>query len=685
MSKSNAVVIDDPQILSRTTGVQRAYSVLHVKEITEDQDFYTVTGIATTPTVDRMRDIVDPLGATFAEEIPLLWQHSADKPVGTTRLGKPTKKGIPFSAKIPNVREAGVLRERIQEAIQSIKYRLVAAVSIGFNVLNKAYELLEDGGLRYLETEILELSLVTIPAQPDAVITGIKSIDTQLLAASGTRDRRVVHLAGFSAKANGREATSMNIPEQISSFESKRAASVARINAISEKAAADGRGKDGAEKEEFDNLSLEIETIDAELKDLRSLEKINVLNAKPIVQQKGSNGDGAMELRDPRSVVVLEKKLPPGIGFARLVGCIAAGKGDIYRSMQFAKQRFADDTKLQQVMDLYSRMTGPEIVARSAMITRAPIDVGTTTDTDFALPLVYATQLANEFIEFLRPATIIGRMPGLRRVPFNTRIPRQTGGGTAQWVGEGAPKPLTQQAFDSVSLGYMKLAVITVITEELARFSSPSAEMLIRDDLAKAVIHQMDWDFVDPDNAGVANVKPASISNGVTPLTTAGNSEANIRSDLGALLSAYATNNLGIKGLVLVMPTVTALRLSMMVNTLGQRSFPNISIEGGNLEGIPVITSENPGLTDSSANGRLVLAVNTNDILLADDGQVTIDVSREASVQMDSAPTNPPVAATVLQSFWQQNLIGIKAERFITWAKARSTAVVWTASVNWGE
>jgi predicted permease len=203
--------------------------------------------------------------------------------------------------------------------------------------------------------------------------------------------------------------------------------------------------------------------------------------------------------------------------------------------------------------------------------------------------------------------------------------------------------------------------------------------------LAKAVIHQMDWDFIDPDNAGTANVKPASITNGVTPLTTAGNSEANIRSDLGALLAQYANNNLGIAGLVLVMSATTALRLSIMVNTLGQRSFPNIGITGGTLEGIPVIVSENPGLTDSSANGRLVVAVNTNDILLADDGQVTIDVSREASLQMDSAPTNPPTASTVLQSLWQQNLIGIKAERFITWAKGRSTAVSWTASVNWGE
>jgi hypothetical protein len=122
-----------------------------------------------------------------------------------------------------------------------------------------------------------------------------------------------------------------------------------------------------------------------------------------------------------------------------------------------------------------------------------------------------------------------------------------------------------------------------------------------------------------------------------------------------------------------------------MVNALGQPSFPGITAQGGTFFGLPVVTSENSGLTDSSANGHVVVLVKASDILLADDGQVTIDVSREASVQMDDAPTNPPVAGTVFQSFWQQNLIGIKAERFITWAKARSTAVVQMGSVNWGE
>jgi len=69
--------------------------------------------------------------------------------------------------------------------------------------------------------------------------------------------------------------------------------------------------------------------------------------------------------------------------------------------------------------------------------------------------------------------------------------------------------------------------------------------------------------------------------------------------------------------------------------------------------------------------------------MLADDGSVTIDMSREASLQMDSAPTDPPTAATVLVSLWQQNLVAIKAERFINWLKRRPQAVGWISGAKY--
>jgi hypothetical protein len=47
----------------------------------------------------------------------------------------------------------------------------------------------------------------------------------------------------------------------------------------------------------------------------------------------------------------------------------------------------------------------------------------------------------------------------------------------------------------------------------------------------------------------------------------------------------------------------------------------------------------------------------------------------EASVQLDSAPDSPPSASTTTVSLWQENLFGLKAERFFAAEKITSTGV----------
>jgi len=172
--------------------MERAYSVLNVKGMDEDDEYYRISGIASTPTPDRMGDIVEPMGAKFKTPMPLLWQHSNDKPVGTVTFAEPNKKGIPFEARLPKIKEEGNLKARVDEAIQSLKYKLVAAVSIGFNAIDGAYEFMENGGIKFKEWEWLELSLVTIPANSEAMISAIKSIDQLHLPASGPRVEREV-------------------------------------------------------------------------------------------------------------------------------------------------------------------------------------------------------------------------------------------------------------------------------------------------------------------------------------------------------------------------------------------------------------------------------------------------------------------------------------------------------------
>lgn len=175
--------------------MNRAYSLLTVKEM--DDELRIITGMATTPEPDRMGDIVDPLGAVFEKEIPLLWQHRHDSPVGITEFGKPTKSGIPFKATIARIVEDGQLKQMVDMAWQSVKAGLVRGVSIGFRPL--AYEYLDKGGVRFNESEIYELSLVTIPANSGATIQAIKSADAQWRKDGGV----ILQKSAKSVLANG--------------------------------------------------------------------------------------------------------------------------------------------------------------------------------------------------------------------------------------------------------------------------------------------------------------------------------------------------------------------------------------------------------------------------------------------------------------------------------------------------
>jgi HK97 family phage prohead protease len=125
----------------------------------------------------------------FDNPLPLLWQHEHDKPIGSVKFDKPTKAGINFEAEIASIDEPGTLKDRLDEAWQSIKMGLVRAVSIGFRAIEYAF--MDSGGVRYVETEVYELSAVTIPANADALITSVKSIDARLRAEHGIPDPEI--------------------------------------------------------------------------------------------------------------------------------------------------------------------------------------------------------------------------------------------------------------------------------------------------------------------------------------------------------------------------------------------------------------------------------------------------------------------------------------------------------------
>jgi HK97 family phage major capsid protein/HK97 family phage prohead protease len=669
--------------------MDRAYSLLSIKSVNDAER--VIEGIASTPTPDRMGDIVEPMGATFSVPMPLLWQHDADQPIGAVEFAKPTKDGIPFRARLvdPADVESATLKDRLQLAWDSIKTNLVRAVSIGFRAIK--YSFMDDGGIRFLEWEWLELSAVTIPANADATINTIRSIDTTLRAASGREQPGVERKPAIVGKAAAGKTTvesnrekgkpMKTIAEQIAAFEEAKRLKLERRDEIQSKAAEEGRTKDAAEREEFETLRDEIKAIEAEIADLQDMQAIKAVPAKGAGEAEGSTtrGGGSIEVKNTN--------VPKGTAFTRYAIALARSRGNLMQALEIARNErsWTEQTpQVENVLRAAAANGGLEPIVRTA------IAAGTTSDSTWAGPLVQYNVMASEFIELLRPATVIGKfgqngVPDLRRVPFNIKVPRQTAGSSVSWVGEGKPKPVSKLAFDNVTLQWAKAAGIVVLTDELVRFSNPSAEALVQNDLISAMAQFLDQQFTDPDIAAVAGVSPASITNGVASVTASGTTADDFRADALSLMNNFRTSNISLAGAVWIMPETQAGGLAMLVNALGQAEFPGLTPTGGTLLGLPVITSQNDGLTDGgSPTGSRIILVKASDIMLADDGQVLLDASREASIQMNSAPDDPVSASTVLVSMFQENMVALRAERWINWTTRHTGAVQWITNADYG-
>jgi HK97 family phage major capsid protein/HK97 family phage prohead protease len=647
--------------------LHRAYSLLEVKSIDEEQR--VITGIATTPTPDRYGDIVEPKGAEFQLPIPLLWQHKSSEPVGEVFEAKVTAAGIEVKAKFAKIDEPGKLKDRIDEAWQSVKAKLVRGLSIGFSSIE--YSLMETGGYRFLKWSWLELSAVTIPANAEASIATIRSfasagLGTEVPDPNRKHTPAVVGKAAVVVKANTGKPIMKTIPEQIQDFTNTRAAKAAEMATIMNKSAETGTTLDPADAEKHDTLKAEIRAIDEHLTRLKDHEEINKAS---VVPANGETQKAASESRGGHSVISVKRDLPKGFQFARYAICMGNSRGIPGEAIRLAKQYYPSDDAVLKLVE------------------KTAVAGGATSGSHYLDDMV-PYNVMQDFIEFLRPGSIIGKFggpnpgapgrnyPALRRTGFNERVSGMSTGYTAGWKGEGLPALPSAAVTFNQTLTWNCMAALAVLTKEAIRFSNPNAELQVRDDLARAVNAKLDIDFVDPAKAASGTTSPASITNGVVATGVSGTGATNVRHDIAVMLAAFATNNLDPSDIVLIMSGTMASNISMMVNALGQPDFPALSDAGGYLAGKPVIVSEH--LTSlGSPSTQMIVAVKASEIYLADDGVVTVEASDQASIEMVDTSSQSGITGTgaSLVSLWQSGLVGLMANREITWKKRRSTAV----------
>lgn len=127
--------------------------------------------VASDGTLDRAGDILEPLGCRYSDYLKygtVLAQHDSDAPIARTIAIDVSADRVLATIQFP----AEGINDDSDRYYALVKAGIIGAVSVGF--LPIKYRPLDNDkfGLRYTEWELVELSLVSVPANPAALITG---------------------------------------------------------------------------------------------------------------------------------------------------------------------------------------------------------------------------------------------------------------------------------------------------------------------------------------------------------------------------------------------------------------------------------------------------------------------------------------------------------------------------------
>ena len=121
----------------------------------------TIRGIASTDSLDRQGDRVDPRGGKWQTPLPLLFGHDSKAVIGAVRKVEATARGIEIEAEVAE----GI--PRADEVWRLVEMGGLSTYSIGF--IGERGEPIPSG-VHWREWTLVEISIVPIPANADARI-----------------------------------------------------------------------------------------------------------------------------------------------------------------------------------------------------------------------------------------------------------------------------------------------------------------------------------------------------------------------------------------------------------------------------------------------------------------------------------------------------------------------------------
>lgn len=617
-------------------------------------------------TVDRYGDIVEPAGwdlKNFKKNPIALFGHSSGFPIGSWESVR--VEGGKLIGRL--VLAAKGTSDRIDELRSLLEQGILRAVSVGFRPIEA--DPIDPkqpwGAQRYRKQELLECSLVSVPANPAAIALAKSlnlSSETMSLAfgEQATSVRRDVSATGEHAAMNSGEPRA-NASERRMTKEKPMTTLAERIqdaqNALVAKKdkLAELTASDAPDVVAIEELTSQIDVEERSVAALKAAEQKIGISATPAGTAPAAPAINRRPLGFPQREIG---------GLDLLVRRAVVQSCLLYSGKSF-----------DQVLD--ERYPGHEA---TALISKAAAPLGTTTGSGFAAELMQVTYAA--FLDALRGKSIY---PALRERGFGVSfdsagtayLPQLTAGGAnGSFFAEGSPIRVGRVTVAAPTFTSRKMGVIIPFSREAAKRSTPALESVVRRAIIDDTAAVLDSALLDA--TGGDSVRPAGLLNGVSAAASGyggGDYEAVI-ADFKALLAPFIAANAS-DNITVVMNPAQGLAISMMVGGDGKFGwFSEIA------KRVNIIES-----THATA-GRLI-AIRNTDFATATGDIPEFEVSNQATIHMEDASpaeivsASGPATANPVRSFWQTDSMGVRMVMDVSWRMARSGMVAWIDSTSY--
>jgi HK97 family phage major capsid protein/HK97 family phage prohead protease len=633
-------------------------------------------------TVDRLGDVIRSDGWSldnFRRNPVALFGHDSQFIIGRwdgVRIENKQLKG--------RLELLDPVSDRMREVHAAVNAGVLRAVSVGFKPIE--HEPLDSknndpwGPVRFLRQELVECSLVSVPANPNALqIAKGLNLSRDTLSMIFGKSAKLDHAA--ESRVPGKSADPSNSNSQrtrsMSQLSERIEQTQTHLNELRDEHTAHLAKFEDSEMMDDDAIGVgeEINSrIATEMRKLEFLKNSEQQDAGRSVAVGNGNLPAVMaRAKEPPPFALPKKKEEPGeLLLHAIIAKTMIDRMHKTPEQALAERGWSDDRRVRACLE---------------WVMRASTNPATTTTATWAQELV-AVQYA-DLISALTIASVYGPLTaegarytlgrfGTISIPVEQTTPTIAG----SFVAEGAPIPVRQGAFGTITIGLKKMAVITSFTRELLEHSTPNIDTQLRDMISRHTAVAIDTVLLDANPATA--VRPPGLRNGVagqTP-TTGGGFNALV-TDLTNLLNVLITAN-SLRNPIWIMNPLQAAKIGLTQSTAGTGVFPfRAEIETGRLLTYRVITSP-------TVPAGEVIFLDAADFASLSGDDARFELSDQATLHMEdttplpiSTTGAPNTVAAPVRSMFQTDSIALRMVMPMNWMMRRVGLVSWVAGVTW--